>query len=66
MSDLIKPISLAPGFSRVLEVESFENRFNGFLHAVEEAAEAAEFSHRGNTRLKPGVNEKPAGVMKRL
>jgi hypothetical protein len=50
-------ISLAPGFSPVLDRRRSNSRFNGFF-ATPEAAEAAETAWLSRiTGLKPGANE---------
>ena len=54
------PLSLAPGFSRVLLGGRQENRFNGFFRSVRETAEAVVGRSLANTRLKPGANERAA------
>ena len=53
----ISIISLAPGFSPVLDRRGQNSRFNGFS-AVPEAAEAADVAGgHGVTGLKPSANE---------
>ena len=54
------PLSLAPGFSRVLPGRGQENRFNGLSRCVRETAEAIVGCSIPNTRLKPGANERAA------
>ena len=54
-------LSLAPGFSRVSEMRTSENRFNGFRVP---AKPLKRFGARGVTltRLKPGANESRRSV----
>ena len=59
------PLSLAPGFSRVLPGWCEGNRFNGFPHRSWETAEAVVRLSAANTRLKPGANERAAWAIKR-
>ena len=57
------PLSLAPGFSRVLPGRCHENRFNGFSRCVRQTAEAVVDPFIANTRLKPGANERAASAL---
>ena len=58
-SDVV-PLSLAPGFSRVLGTLRDGNRFNGFSHYGWETVETVACLAAANTRLKPGANERAA------
>ena len=54
------PLSLAPGFSRVLRERRHANHFNGFSPSARETAAAGVGRSLPNTRLKPGANERAA------
>ncbi len=54
---MILPLSLAPGFSRVLEVAQVLSRFSGFCAWLRETVETVFSPCPHNTRLKPGANE---------
>jgi hypothetical protein len=56
------PLSLAPGFSRVLAGGGEASRFNGFCWPAPDARSGKPLKRlaewgRGDTRLKPGANE---------
>ena len=59
------PLSLAPGFSRVLAGWPRENRFNGFPLHGRQTAEAVADHQGANTRLNPGANETAAWKSKK-
>ena len=64
------PLSLAPGFSRVLGRENSGNRFSGFWlccslsHHLRKPLKRLSISSPWNTRLKPGANEIEPGMLR--